>query len=94
MDKLLTVAECAERHQISETAIYDAINRGDIQFIPVGSGYVITEGACLAYQAKKDPAERGRMGALKRWGNKEPTEQKPKRPRGRPKKNQDSYCYI
>jgi excisionase family DNA binding protein len=69
-ERLLSVSECAARHKVARTTIHQAIRRGALAAIKVGSIYVITEQACEAYQPVREPRAKGTRGAAVRWGSK------------------------
>lgn len=81
-DKLLSTGECAFLLGVSRQAITAAIARGEIPATKAGRNYVVKESDCMTYQPKIDPVERGRLGGPKP----KVTEEKPKRGRGRPRK--------
>jgi excisionase family DNA binding protein len=85
-EKLLSVPECALRKGVSRTTIYRAVANGSIPSVKVGRAYAIAEGACDAFELTP-PQEKGRRAMRTRWvGHEKPAEDKPKRPRGRPRK--------
>jgi excisionase family DNA binding protein len=77
---LLSVSECARRHQVARSTIHAAIQRGDLAAVRVGRSWVITETACLAFRPIKDAQEKGARGAAARWAD-HSSDQKSKRSR-------------
>jgi excisionase family DNA binding protein len=83
--KLLSTKECGERKGVTAMTVLNAINRGDLAFIRQGRSFKIKEEVCDKWEPV-DFSTAGKRGAQKRWEG-HTVEEKPKRPRGRPKKN-------
>lgn len=56
---LLSVTQCAERHNVTPQAIHNAIERGAIKATKIGAYYAITEEDCSAYQPARTQGEKG-----------------------------------
>ena len=85
-EKLLSTGECAALLGLSRQAVTNAVRRGEIKAVRTGRTYVVTQAACEAYRPMKDLSEQGRYAVSARWAGHEKPE-KPKRGRGRPRKN-------
>jgi excisionase family DNA binding protein len=83
IDTLLSTADCAQRKGVTEQAIRAAIQRGALPATKIGRTFIITEADCDAYQPVMDIRDRAKKKV------KEVEPDKPKRGRGRPRKNPD-----
>jgi hypothetical protein len=80
------MSQVAEQKGMTRAGVHKAIQRGDIPAERVGHGWVIPEAALEAFQPAS-PQDKGFAGAGARWSN-HVKEEKPKRPRGRPRKSE------
>lgn len=92
--KLLTLAECAAKKGVTRMTVYNAIQRGDLAASRKGKGrgLKVQEEACEQW-TPLDHHSGGKRGAAIRWEG-HVVEEKPKRPRGRPRKNKEQVTTL
>lgn len=82
--KLLSLAECAAKKGVTRMTAYNAYKRGDLAATKKGRSYKVREEVCDQWNPL-DHSTGGKRGAAARWEG-HVIEEKPKRPRGRPRK--------